>query len=1393
MDEVTGLLESLARLGVRIAAENGQLKISAAKGVLTSDLRGRVLESKNEIIRRLQGMEPAGGEQRAPSRIEADPGNDHLPFPLSDLQLGFYIANDPYMEFHVRPHYYFEFDDVVFDVAAYEAAWNRALERHRRELCIVNDEIQLQILEDRPAIECKLSDWRDLPSDEAAAWLLSVRKEMARQELRLDSWPWLDLRVSLWTEHGQPRSRVHYNHNNYFIDGFGANQLLAEIDGYYRGAVAGEPPLELSYRDAVLGLERLAESAAGEAAKQYWFSRLPDLPPPPNLPQKAGFNRRRRSHLERREGTLERPLWDAFKSRATAHGLTPSNAVIAAYACVVAAWSNSDHFILSQMATRRLGDLHPDLLRMLGNFASLYPLEIRLAASASFAANARTLQEQVLQDVRHLQFGGMRVMQELNRLKGSFGSAPSPFVVGSGLFIKRYRKPDFSVLETSQTVLDHQFFELEDGSYFYVWDLMEELFPEGVIDAMWEAFHHLLHLLASADEAWHRQDFALVGERDLNERRERNQTARPVPDVRLHDPLREQAALRGDRAVLVSAQGSLSYRQLEAWSAALAAELAARGVGKGDLVPVVMDRDRELLAAVMAVLRIGAAYVPIDPRLPGARLALLLEEAGASVALTQRHHEEAIAWPEGVTPVRVAGDGSAASHPPAAVAATDLAYVIYTSGSTGRPKGVMIDHRGAMNTVVDVNERFGVGPCDRILGISAFNFDLSVYDIFGTVAAGACLVYPDPESSLDPGHWLDLMIREEITIWNTVPALMSLLVEAAQRREATLPALRLVLLSGDKIPLDLPSAIRRVAPHASVVSLGGATEASIWSIIYPVGVVDPGWATIPYGYPMVNQFWEVRDRNGHPCPTWVPGELYIGGVGLAKGYWNDPEKTGRSFLTDARTGERLYRTGDLGRYLPGGCIEWMGRVDFQVKVQGHRIELGEIEAVLAEHPAVREAVVAVTEAPGAQQRRLVGYVVPSGDAADPKQLESFLQSRLPAYMVPAVWHMLDRLPLTGNGKVDRQALLQLRLAEDAGAAERREHVEPANAIEGRLQAIWQRILGAPRIGVTDDFFELGGQSFDAIRIFALIREELGKPYTLSDMWRARTIRELARGIEGGDAREVGGRIVPIDLRGKGAPLFLVHPAGGSVMGYSRLGRLIDRPLYGIQAATGPDEASRRRDVVELARSYVAELREVQESGPYSLGGWSSGAMVAFEMAAQLEAAGEDVEQVFILDGPAPFHHGDLSDEQLLVWFLEDLALGLPVERLNGTRLNGMTLEEQLRTAAELLQVSDAAGLDLGQLVSNFEVFRDLIAAGNHYAPATISADLTVVRVEQDVVSEFARHPHREESDWGWGGFTRGRVRCTRVPGTHHSFLGEPLVESWSSLLSGVGSAADQIM
>jgi acyl-coenzyme A synthetase/AMP-(fatty) acid ligase/acyl carrier protein len=425
----------------------------------------------------------------------------------------------------------------------------------------------------------------------------------------------------------------------------------------------------------------------------------------------------------------------------------------------------------------------------------------------------------------------------------------------------------------------------------------------------------------------------------------------------------------------------------------------------------------------------------------------------------------------------------------------------------------MIEHRGAANTVADVNRRFGISEADRVLALSSLSFDLSVWDLFGVLGAGGRVVLPDPAASRDPAHWHELVLREGLTVWNSVPALVELYVEHLERHGEPWPGhLRLVMMSGDWIPVGLPARIRGLGSQAGLISMGGATEASIWSIVYPIGEVDPAWKSIPYGRPMTNQTFHVLDDRLDPCPDWVPGQLYIGGAGLARGYWKDEARTRASFFTHPRTGERLYRTGDLGRWLPDGTIEFLGREDLQVKIQGYRVELGEVEAALARHPGVRDAVVAaVGEARG--HKRLVAWYVADARQGDvgPADLRTWLEARLPDYMVPLLYVPLEALPLTSNGKVDRKALPSPESSRPVPREDR--FAAPRTPAEQRMVRLWETVLRVPRVGVHDELFELGGDSMLALRLLAEIEKDFGRRLPLAAFFQDATVERLAALVE----------------------------------------------------------------------------------------------------------------------------------------------------------------------------------------------------------------------------------------------------------------------------------------
>jgi len=576
----------------------------------------------------------------------------------------------------------------------------------------------------------------------------------------------------------------------------------------------------------------------------------------------------------------------------------------------------------------------------------------------------------------------------------------------------------------------------------------------------------------------------------------------------LHELVEEQAARWPDQTAVESSDRTLTYGELEHYANRWARELRLAGARPNTLTAVVMEKGWAQVMAVLAIHKSGAAYLPIDPELPLERIRFILDVGEVKQILTTTHVEARLKWPDGITRFVLDKEPVETNARPLKRAQTsrDLAYVIFTSGSTGKPKGVMMAHQGVVNTCLDLNYRYNLRRDDRALAVSSLSFDLSVYDIFGTLAAGATLVMPEPAGLKNPDALARRVQEERITVWSSVPAIMQMVVDATERRNAKLNSLRLVMLSGDWIPVALPDRVRKVTNKADIYSLGGATEASIWSVDYPIKDVRAEWKSIPYGRAMTNQTTYIYNESLERCPPGETGSLFIGGMGLAEGYWRDPEKTAERFFKHPQTGERLYRTGDLGRYMEDGNIEFLGRDDFQVKVNGFRIELGEIETGLETHSNVARAVVsAVGELQ--QSMQLIGYIVarrkPGPVASD---LQTHLAATLPAYMIPTVFMELAELPLSSNGKVDRKALPRPQASSTNARNE-----EPAGTpLEQILAAIAGEVLQRERVGATGNLFELGANSLSVIQLVSRLRDTLEVELSLQSVFENPTVKGLAK-------------------------------------------------------------------------------------------------------------------------------------------------------------------------------------------------------------------------------------------------------------------------------------------
>jgi amino acid adenylation domain-containing protein len=617
-----------------------------------------------------------------------------------------------------------------------------------------------------------------------------------------------------------------------------------------------------------------------------------------------------------------------------------------------------------------------------------------------------------------------------------------------------------------------------------------------------------------------------------------NDTATPFSrDVCLHELFERRARRCPDAPAVTFGRRHLTYAALDARANRLARHLRTLGVGPGVVVAIAGERSFAMVEGLRAIAKAGGAYLPMDPAYPRERLAFMLEDSGAGVLLTQRALMETLPIPErDVHLVVLDGDERFASYPttsPASgVSPDDLAYVIYTSGSTGKPKGVVLNHRGRVNNFEDFNRRFKVGTGDALIALASLSFDMCAYDVFGTLAAGATIVLPQPEELKDPRAWARLMQERRVTIWHTAPAMLRMLVDQCEADRSLVPAsLRLALLGGDWIPVNLPERLWALVEGARFVSMGGATECSMDSTIYEVESVDPEWRSIPYGQPMANQRTYVLDEDRQPVPALVPGELYLGGIGVAHGYWNRPDLTAERFLPDPFAGEpdaRMYRTGDLARWLEDGNLELLGRVDNQVKIRGFRIELGEIEARLRQHPGVREGVVSARPDLSGE-KRLVAYFVPAETtlAQQPlfshrlrQELRQHLAAELPGYMVPQVYVQVDALPLSPNGKVDRKRLPEPDRDRPAHLPAYR---APRDVVEEVVADIWADVLGLEHVGVEDPFLDLGGHSILAAQVQARLSEVLPFEVALRDLFDTSTVAGLAqhlRKLAGGSGHDL---------------------------------------------------------------------------------------------------------------------------------------------------------------------------------------------------------------------------------------------------------------------------------
>ncbi|MGS2808464.1 non-ribosomal peptide synthetase [Nocardia sp. MW-W600-9] len=1103
----------------------------------------------------LAAAAPGFGSPASESVIVPDDGT---PFALAPMQHAYWIGRSDAQELGgVAAHLYVEFDGTDVDPERLERAVEQLLARHPMLRTRFLPDGTQQTLERPGRAVCSVTDLRESSAEDAERRLAELRTARTHQRMAVQDGQVIDIAL---TRLADGRTRLHLDVDMLAADAMSYRILVTDLARLYHGEQL--PPQDYTFR------QYLAEHPAGtgdEHARDraWWRDRLSELPGSPELPQSQ--------HLSDPSRTVRLHRWLSPQAKAQvfdaahARGITPAMALASVFAETIGGWSAQRRFLLNLPLFHR-EPVHPQVDGVVGDFTSSVLLEVDVTEPATVADRARALQQRLHEAGAHSAYSGLEVLRDLGRHRGEPVLAPIVYTSALNLgelfadtVTDTFGEPVWIISQGPQVLLDAQITEVR-GGLLLNWDIRESAFPAGMVETMFARYIDAIERLGGQTSApagapvsaasagggelmtgaapggiepvaggaepvadttasvaadpggrgrsavavggagWQAEAGVRIPVEQAATRARVNATAGPVSGGLLHTGFFANAATNPSApAVLWEPAGQLTYGALAADALAVAGALREAGVAPGDSVAVQLPKGPDQLVAVLGVLAAGAVYVPIGFDQPAPRRAEILRTADVVAVLTvggaripdaraidlaeARRHAEPLARP-------VFGDPE------------NIAYVLFTSGSTGKPKGVEVPHRAAMNTIDDLNERFGLGAGDRALALSALEFDLSVYDIFGLLAVGGAVVAVDDTQRADPATWVELVRRHRVSMLNCVPSLLDMLLTAAAGE--ALPSLRTVILGGDWVDVALPARLAAVAPQCRFAGLGGATETAIHSTICEVvdARVPAEWSAVPYGTPLRNVRCRVVGPAGNDCPDWVTGELWIGGDGVAAGYRADPERTADRFVT--HEGVRWYRTGDLARYLPDGGLEFLGRADHQVKIRGYRVELGEVESALRAVPGIRHAVAAVV---GAAAPKLVAAIVATPDTAlDIDAVLAATAELVPAYMVPTRLELLAELPLTSNAKPDRKAVRAVLEKSETTV----EFVAPRTDLERALASVIGEVLATERIGVTDDFFALGGDSVLATTAVARVREWLDAPDTVvADLFTARSIAGLA--------------------------------------------------------------------------------------------------------------------------------------------------------------------------------------------------------------------------------------------------------------------------------------------
>lgn len=1345
MSSVENFISFLRDKDISITVVDGRLRINAPAGALTEEIKSGLAERKAEIISCL-GREPENGAMSA--TIKPADRSEDLPLSFSQQRLWILDKFDPGNPvYNIGERLYL---DGPLDVVALQESLSEIIRRHEvlRTTFVEKNGQPVQIISAATDFNLETTDLSGITAAEKAAALEQLALEEARRPFCLDRAP---LFRACLARLGESRHVLIIAMHHIIFDGWSFDVFYKELgrlyDAFSSGARSPLPDLTIQAADFASWQREYLQHEVFGSQMSYWTKRLEGIPAAVELPLSNARPVRLSYRGARLSHKIPRELIAALAELSKREGVTLYMTLLSAFLVLLYRYTGQQDIVIG---TPIAGRNRVETEKLLGFFVNTLIIRCDLSGNPGFRDLLARVREIALGAYSNQDLPFEMLVEELQpkrdlsrtpffQIMFAYQGAPADGIVLRNLEVQR----KFIDINTSKFDLTLSIEETVDGDDIAAWEFASELFDPAVIEGMQEHFLTLLKAIAENPENTIREYPLLTEEARSRQLSDWNDTSAGYSASATLHQLFEQQAEKTPSATAVIIEGDqLDYAELNARANKLANRLRSLGIGPEVLVGICAERSLEMVTGLLGILKAGGAYVPLDPAYPKDRLAYMLEDADINILLTQSHLLDSL--PENdcntlcLDNCRYEIDSESSSSPAYSGSPDSLAYMIYTSGSTGAPKGVMISHAGICNRLFWMQDKYRLTRSDRVLQKTSFSFDVSVWEFFWPLLTGACLVLARPEGQKDSAYLAKLISERQITVLHFVPSMLQVFLEEDL---SGCFSLRHVICSGEVLPCEIQQRFF-ARLDAGLHNLYGPTEASVDVTCWQCKPDSQG-RTVPIGRPIANTMIYILDDCMQPVPVGVAGELFIAGVGLSRGYHNKPGLTASVFVPNPFSnipGQLMYRTGDLARYRSDGVIEYIGRIDHQVKLRGYRIELGEIETGLMSYPEIRDAlVIAREDTPG--DKRLVAYCIPAGGKLVVSEIRAWLRSKLPEYMIPGAFVSLDSFPLSPNGKTDRRALpapgsVSAGLNE-AGAGE---YAQPRDFLEYQLSEIWDEIFNSQwPIGIHSNFFDIGGHSLMAVKMIAQIKNIFGCEVPLASLFQAPTIAQLAEVIRKNQYRSEWSYLIPLQSSESGTPIFAIHLLDGIIFQmHMHFARHIGKygPVYGIQARGVDGQDEPQNSMKEMAAAYLDAIFEVQPGGPYRIIGICDGATIAFEMAQQLRAANREIGLLALVVPSNP-----------------------PLQ-VKPPRPQVIDLSRELKShPPELRKVIDA------HFLARFT-----------YYPKKYPGDVLYVEADDDPTSQSV--PVRN----AWQELVGGDFHMISVPGDHNSCVRDPLIATLAERL-----------